>query len=47
MPATAPPKATMSITMMELSCMESTFMVMVRKRSASWFMASWRAASAR
>ena len=46
MPATAPPKATMSMTMIEFSCMLSTFIVTTRKRSASRFIASWRAASA-
>ena len=46
MPATAPPSATISMTMMELSCIERTFIVTTRNRSASAFMASWRAASA-
>ena len=46
MPAAAPPRAMTSMTMMELSCMRSTFIVMTRKRSASSFICLWRASSA-
>ena len=45
-PAAAPPRATMSITMIELSCIDRTAIVTLRKCSASSFMRSWRASSA-